>query len=300
MIDLHSFASNRYSQGGEDGILARLLASLGISRGTFCELGAWDGPTASNTWALHLAGWTGVYIEGDDERFRQLARNVAGSGTEAVHAWVRPTGALSLDALLAETPLAKGPLTVLSIDIDSDDLALWRSLRSHRPVVVVIEYNPTIPIDVLFENPEGETKGNSPRSIYDHAEEHGYDLVAATATNLVFVLAQERPAELEAFRLDDPRLRLGRRFFFGYDGEMVVAETGSAASAPTYRPVLSVPWHRAWMAQPLPRRLRRYELSRRERTVLAAVSALMLVATRPVALAHAIWLQARRGRNRDR
>lgn len=40
---LLSYRKNIHSQNGEDGILAEILWRLKISRGWFCEVGAWDG-----------------------------------------------------------------------------------------------------------------------------------------------------------------------------------------------------------------------------------------------------------------
>lgn len=63
---------NKYSQAGQDGNLREIFRRLRISNGVFIEVGAWDGEYLSNTRSLVENGWTGVFIEGDLEKFRVL------------------------------------------------------------------------------------------------------------------------------------------------------------------------------------------------------------------------------------
>lgn len=257
LIDLNDFRSNTYSQGGEDGILQKLFSTLGISNGQFCEFGAWDGRHLSNTYNLYLSGWGGWYIEGDPARFEDLKRNISREDIRTLLAFVTPDGANTLDTLLAED--GKPPkVDLLSIDIDSDDLAIWKSVKTFRPRVVVIEFNPTIPIDVFFENPRGENKGNSARSIFEFAKSAEYHLVAVSRCNLIFYDARSGFQPFKTYDIADPSLRLGQRLFFGFDGTLVLATSGpmNAASTPEF---FQVPWHpTAIFPQPLPRQLRRY------------------------------------------
>ena len=153
-IDLFEFSHNVYSQNGEDGVLQKIFEMQGIDRGFFIEFGAWDGMYLSNAYHLYKLGWTGCYIEGDDRKYQDLVRNIPDESIKKVHAWVADEGPNSLDRIVAELDVRE--VHLLSIDIDGDDLRVWRSLRTCRPMVVVIEYNPTIPTDVLYENPSGE------------------------------------------------------------------------------------------------------------------------------------------------
>ena len=144
-------------------------------------------------------------------------------------------------------------IDLLSIDIDSDDLAVWRSLVVRSVKVVVIEFNPTIPFDTDFENPQGKQWGNSAKSLYKLGLEKGYRLVFATGVNLIFVrrdLAES--AGLPEFDLQDVPAR--RRLFWGYDGSLILSD-GTKADAPEF---IKVPWAGTLMPQPLPRFLRRY------------------------------------------
>ena len=93
----------------------------------FVELGAWDGKHLSNTYVLCEKGWRGCYIEGVAERYAQLCRNIPAANVVRIHAFVTPDGANSLDNLLA-----RDAVDLLSIDIDSDDLAVWEEPVSPR------------------------------------------------------------------------------------------------------------------------------------------------------------------------
>ena len=52
-----------YSQNNEEIVIQDLLAKTGLSRGTFLDIGAYDGKTFSNTLKLAEQGWSGVCIE---------------------------------------------------------------------------------------------------------------------------------------------------------------------------------------------------------------------------------------------
>src|SRR5436305_990626 len=80
-ISLNDCKSNAYSQFGEDGVLSRLFAEIGVKHEYFCEFGAWDGMYLSNSYNLCQSGWRGCYIEGDKAKFTQLLRNIGNKAT---------------------------------------------------------------------------------------------------------------------------------------------------------------------------------------------------------------------------
>jgi hypothetical protein len=256
-IRLADYADDVYSQFGEDGILKKLLSELGISSGVFCEFGAWDAKFLSNTRHLLDGGWKGLYIEGDRDRYADLVRNVHGLDVEAVCAFVTAAGEHSLDNIFARSALVGSSrrLDLLSIDIDSDDLAVWRGLGFVRPTVVIIEYNPTIPLDVRYENPVGQFKGNSAAAIHELATVRKYDLVASTTSNLIYVANELRPRTVPALTLSDVR---GPRYFWGYDGSLMVCDT-QGASVVRVPELIKIPWKPAFFPQPTPPLFRGFE-----------------------------------------
>jgi hypothetical protein len=278
-IDLHRFARRVYSESGEDGILEKLFETLGAEPGFFVEFGAWDGLRLSNTRLLAERGWAGILIEGDPDKYRQLQNNVQSKRVTSVNAHVSPQGENTLDAIL-EKCSCPHVFDLLSIDVDSDDLAIWMSLKRHRPTCVVIEFNATIPFDVDFINPPGRAWGNSARTIERIARAKGYRLVAITKMNLVFVDSDVCVrADLAIVSLETKFMEVGERLFWGYDGTLIRWHPVNGASAPEF---LRVPFQDYLFAQPMPRFLRRWRLGNEPRRTRRLVSILSAVLARPI------------------
>jgi hypothetical protein len=253
MKELKDYNRNVFSQNGEDGILEEVFNTLGIEEGVFCEFGAWDGMHCSNTYHLYQKGWSGWYIEGDKKRFQDLSANVSHHRAEKVLAWVTTKGQSSLDSLLQNTNLYKKTgtrLDLLSIDIDSDDLSIWQSVKHFRPTIVVIEFNWNIPFDTYFENPPGENKGNSALSICKFAELNGYDFIAMTSCNLIFIDKTKNDNLFKLVSLYDSNLKGGPRYFFGYDGTLIIGKAGENAEYKVSE-IMLVPWNSGVFSQPV-------------------------------------------------
>jgi hypothetical protein len=130
------FCKNYYSQNGEDGIIEQLLKELNISSGTFCEFGASDGITSSNTYNLiKNHNFRGIAIESDKEKCSKLNDNYKNYNVLCLNEMV------TCDNL----PILLGSLDydfdILSIDIDSYDYDVWKTFNSHQPKIVIIEVN---------------------------------------------------------------------------------------------------------------------------------------------------------------
>ena len=126
--DLETHARGVHSQGGEDGVLLRLFEKIGVAHSYFVEFGAWDGLHLSNTANLRLNhGWDGLLMEGSDRADGERVRR------ERVDAG-------NIEALL-EKYAVPPDFDLLSIDIDGNDYWVWRAIETHRPRVVIVEYN---------------------------------------------------------------------------------------------------------------------------------------------------------------
>ena len=267
MSDLSTFARNKHSQAGEDGILEEIFVRLGVTQGIFCEFGAWDGQHLSNCFGFYEKGWGGWYIEGRADRFRDLQRNITEARIENICSYVQPDGQDSLDSILTRSRLfAEGvtEIDLLSIDIDSDDLALWRGIKAFRPKVVIIEFNPTIPSDVYFENTRGKNQGNSPLSIYEYAKTIDYRLVSVVGVNLIFL---DGRLDSDIPNVDLVQGMRGQRFFFAYDGTLIMTTAGpnSEASAPEF---FRIPWSGSVFPQPADKFFRHYDPERWRREAM--------------------------------
>jgi hypothetical protein len=217
-------------------------------------------------------GWSGCLIEADARKFSELCRNVPSDNIIKINAWVKPTGEDCLDELLCRHGIDH--VDLMSIDIDSDDLAIWESVVAYAPTIVIIEFNPTIPFDTRYRNPSGTFHGNSALSIFELASCRSYVLVAGTDTNLIFI-KQDACANtsIPARTLQEVRDNTFQlRYFFSQDGMMLHTYEPFAKAGVTE--LFPVPWIFTVAAQPVPRLLRR----RSDRINPAAVAFSLLVA----------------------
>jgi hypothetical protein len=195
---LGDFAHDVHSQAGEDGILRAVFDRIGVRSRVCIEFGAWDGLYLSNAAQFWRSGWRAILIEAAPDRYSSLVRNTLGYDCLCLNHMVRPDGEDALEPLLRRHG-QDGPVDLLVIDVDGDDYHIFSALQTLRPRVVCCEYNPTIPGDSDLVGRRGDALGCSARALVARAEEMGYGLVAMTAVNCVFVLANELPAfnELE-------------------------------------------------------------------------------------------------------
>jgi hypothetical protein len=256
---LLQYAENVTSQRGEDGILSKTLEVLPERNGWCIEFGAWDGKHFSNTYNLIAAKeYRGVFIEADRERFEDLRRTYADGRHILLNAYVGFAKDDSLDALLADTEVPRD-LDLVSIDIDGNDYHVWEATHAFQPKLVIIEYNNTASNIVHFVQPKDPrvNQGSSAAALVDLGAKKGYELIAATSLNLLFVKREYYPLfhipdnSLEVMR-DDSRCA---QIFCGFDGRVFLAEEGM-------RDAISLPWHHLKLrerdVQVIPKRLQKY------------------------------------------
>jgi hypothetical protein len=131
-------ARSVHSQNGEDGIIEHLTSLLGISEGTFVEIGAADGEE-NCTRLLAEHGWSGIWFEADGALAARAARLSFPGEVRVVEAMVEPDNVLEL-LRGAEVP---EDLDLLSVDIDGNDYWVLRAVLEggHRPRLVIAEYS---------------------------------------------------------------------------------------------------------------------------------------------------------------
>lgn len=248
---LNAYAFNIASQTGEDGIINQIIRLMGARNRWCVEVGAWDGRLYSNTRQLLVdQQWSGVLLESDPQKFQEL--QVTYRDLPAAHclqARVDFQGAQALDNLLAATPVP-ADFDFLSIDIDGADYHIWAALKNYRPRLVVIEFNPSVPLAMEFVQPADLTlqQGAGLLSLVRLGQQKGYELVATTTWNAFFVrqedfaklrikAGQNTPANLHAnqwaqthlIQFYDGTLRMaGRKDFIWRSGPMAPQDLGGA------------------------------------------------------------------------
>ncbi len=182
------------SQTGEDGIIEKIIEVIKPERKFCVEFGAWDGKPLSNCYDLvKNKGWSGLFLEGDADRFQELEGQYADrEDVQTVNRFVHFEGPDILDNIL-EQSLVPHDFGLLSIDIDGNDYHVWEGLKNFRPEIVVIEINPTIPNDIIFVQAKSfeVNQGNSLLAMILLGKEKGYELACCTTLNAIFVVKEK-------------------------------------------------------------------------------------------------------------
>lgn len=188
MKDLRAYYKNVYSQNGEDGIIQEIFKRLDIENGFVVEFGAADALWLSNTalwWRDN--GFDALLMEANPESYAKLKENTKDFHfvdiyNVAVSAEKGSKYSLNVIFDLFEVP---EEFELLSIDVDSDDYAIWQSLERYKPKVVIIEGNSSFGATQLHVSNDPNV-GCSAASIVELARTKGYSLVAHCG-NCIFV-----------------------------------------------------------------------------------------------------------------
>lgn len=169
--DLERFERKVYSQNGEDGVLEAIFAAVGVTDRFFVEFGCEDA-TQCNTAYLLEQGWQGLLMD------------PAGTSRNPM-ATVRQefVTAENINSLFRKYGVPD-EFDLLSLDIDGNDFWVWQAI-THRPRVVVIEYNAHVPpgerksiaYDPSFRWSGTDYFGASLRALKELGEQKGYSLV---------------------------------------------------------------------------------------------------------------------------
>jgi hypothetical protein len=224
---LRFWAEKVTSNDGEEGILAQVFRVIGTTNRWLCEFGARDGEYESNTLAfVRDRGWHAVYIEPDAAQFAKLdALYRDRSDVICLNSFVELHAPKRIDDLLARTPCPRD-LDLMVIDIDGNDYHVLATMEACRPRVLMIEFNATIQPEVSFAQPPDMAigQGSSLQAIATLARSKGYELVATTMWNAIFV----RSEFASNFRIEDNSPAAMHRgptqfsLFQLYDGTLVL------------------------------------------------------------------------------
>lgn len=242
MTLLSHWASNTYSQTGEDGVLQEIVRRLGEGTKVSVEFGAGDGVSCSNTRNLwRHQGWKAVLIEADGDLYKRMVANLqepVAANVTAKWAKVETSGSGSIDGIL--TTLGIQAVDFMSIDVDGDDYWIFAGMEA-RPRIVSIEFNKTIPVhlDVRPRGP-GNRMGVGLLTIKRTAEQKGYRVIGATDANAWLVRTEDAGAFAD-IDVSLPALLPADRLMYlatDYDGRIVPMGT----TAP--------PWGLMWPPSP--------------------------------------------------
>lgn len=119
------------SQNGEDGVIEAIFAEIGVTNKYFVEFGC-EEAIECNVAQLAAQGWTGLLMDG----FHKSKNPLVEIKNEFITA--------DNIQLLFQKYGVPEHFDLLSIDIDGNDFWVWKQI-THRPRVVIMEYNASIP-----------------------------------------------------------------------------------------------------------------------------------------------------------
>ena len=175
-----------FSNLNEDGIILWVVATLGIKKGYFVDIGSND---CINSNCANLAfnfNWDGIFIDSDEKLLQIGKRNYKRFGKlkkndlQFVCSFITPE---NINNLLEKT--VKAEVDFLSIDIDGNDYEILEALHVIQPKIIVIENKVEYGNhDIAITKRSGKgfeqaDLGASPYTMTKLAETKGYTLIAA-------------------------------------------------------------------------------------------------------------------------
>lgn len=137
---LNRFEFQAFSQVGDDGIIEEIFKRIGVTNQYFIEFGVEDGTETNSTYLLYK-GWKGLWMDGSEANIKAIhqhcSKAIARGDLKAVQAFIT---AENIEFLFQQAGVPTEP-DLLSIDIDRNDLYVWKAINQYKPRVVIVEYN---------------------------------------------------------------------------------------------------------------------------------------------------------------
>lgn len=179
----------KYSQFEEDGILLYIFSLIPPVNRTCVEICAGTGRECNVANLIINHGWWGHLFDGNERNVKSGKDFFARHRDTFLHpprftkAWVT---AENVNELIAQSG-ARGPIDLLSLDIDGVDYWVWKAITVIDPQVVVCEtHNPippdkalTVPYDPKFVFESPYFRGASLAAMCKLGREKGYRLIGA-------------------------------------------------------------------------------------------------------------------------
>jgi hypothetical protein len=185
---LNELEMKYYSQQGEDGIIEYLINSIGIENKYYVEFGVQDSTECNTRYLREKYGFTGLMMDGSYEN-------------KSIGLYKEFVTKENINKLFEKYNVPH-KFDILSIDIDYNDLWIWKEIDiKYRPNIIVIEYNSTFPPPISVTVPYKEDGvwdgtcffGASLSALNMIAEEKGYSLIYCDkrGVNSFFVLNEK-------------------------------------------------------------------------------------------------------------
>lgn len=235
-----------FSQGGDDGLIQRLIRVMPITERFFVEFGVQNYLESNTRFLLMKNNWSGLVLDGSQKNIDFIQRDSLYSRytLQAKCAFVTTA---NINHLL-ESHLPTKAIGLLSIDIDGNDYWVWQAINSVEPAIVVTEYNfrfgpsraVTVPYAENFVRGQAHYShiyyGASLKALWILAQGKGYDLVCCNSygNNAFWVRKDLRPPSVRALtseeaycagKFREARDSEGRLAFLTHEEEQKILET---------------------------------------------------------------------------
>ncbi|MGM9512238.1 hypothetical protein ACS5NO_31175 [Larkinella sp. GY13] len=183
-----------FSQYGDDGIIQYLIKAASIRSHSFVEFGVETYVESNTRFLLINNNWSGLVLDGSDQNIAYIRSDPFFWQHHLIANQAFIT-AENINTLLTDAGF-KGPLGLLSIDIDGNDYWVWKAIDAVDADIVVVEYNslfgPERPITVPYQPDFVRSKahfsylyfGASLAALCDLATEKGYAFVGCNSTGV--------------------------------------------------------------------------------------------------------------------
>ncbi|MGE0395419.1 MAG: hypothetical protein AB7T06_01735 [Kofleriaceae bacterium] len=232
--DFNAHEYGVFSQWGEDGLIAYLLARVPIERPWFVEFGVEDYREANTRFLLQTRNWRGLVIDGSDAHVRSIQQDDI-SWRHELEARCAFVTRENINTLLDETGFT-GDIGLLSIDIDGNDYWVWEAIEVASPRIVIVEYNSlfgasravTVPYDREFVRARKHYSnlyyGASLPALAKLGERKGYALVGSnSAGNNAFFVRRDVLGSIPSVSVEDAYRRSRFREARDRDGALTFA-----------------------------------------------------------------------------
>ena len=175
VLQLQDHEHRVFSQNGEDGILAFIFQNIGVTNRYYVEFGVETGVQRNTRLLQEENGWTGLLMDG-------------GKSDPSINLHSHFIYAHNVHSLFRQHEVPKH-FDLLSIDIDSYDLWIWRALcsgpQAFRPRVLVVEFNCNFGIyeywtradSTIYQHSRSKNFGASLSALYLAGRQMNYTLI---------------------------------------------------------------------------------------------------------------------------
>lgn len=137
--NINDFNFSIFSQFNEDAIIQFLIKNLNIEKKTFVEFGVENYEEANTRLLLEKDNWSGLIIDSSKKNIEHIKKQN--------YFWRHNLTALdnfvsteNINNILKNNNFT-GEIGLLSIDVDGNDLWIWREINEVKPIILIIEYN---------------------------------------------------------------------------------------------------------------------------------------------------------------